>query len=89
MNKHFDIEYKVIIIGESRIGKILIYIYIYIETLQKLDQKNKFNKTQGKTSIIKRLNNQEFFENTVTTLGIDFVNVFYLIDSLLVKLQIW
>ena len=57
-----DVQYKVLILGESRIGK---------------------------TSILKRLNNEEFTEQTISTVGIDFINVFYDIESVCVKLQIW
>lgn len=57
-----SVDYKVIIIGESRVGK---------------------------TSIVNRLNNNKFQENTISTVGIDFVNVFYKIDNVRVKLQIW
>ncbi len=43
----------------------------------------------GKTSIVNRLSNNRFQENTVSTVGIDFVNIFYKIDNVRVKLQIW
>jgi small GTP-binding protein len=35
------------------------------------------------------LSNNRFQENTVSTVGIDFVNIFYKIDNVRVKLQIW
>lgn len=57
-----SVDYKVIVIGESRIGK---------------------------TSIVNRLSGNKFQENTISTVGIDFVNVFYKIDNVKVKLQIW
>ncbi|CAF0890753.1 unnamed protein product [Brachionus calyciflorus] len=58
----YDIDYKVLIIGESRVGK---------------------------TSIIKRLNNEGFSESTISTVGLDFVNAFFNIDGVTVRLQIW
>jgi GTPase SAR1 family protein len=59
---NFDADYKVIIVGESRIGK---------------------------SSIIKRACKHEFSDETISTVGIDFVNLYYLIDGVNVKLQIW
>jgi small GTP-binding protein len=60
--KAYDVEYKIIIIGESRIGK---------------------------TSILKRLETNQFHENTISTVGLDFVNFYHTIDSCKVKLQLW
>lgn len=62
ISSSFDVSYKILIVGESRVGK---------------------------TSIIKRLNNNLFHENTISTVGLDFVNLFFKIDNLNVKLQIW
>ena len=58
----YDVEYKIIIIGESRIGK---------------------------TSILKRLETNQFHENTISTVGLDFVNFYHTIDNCKVKLQLW
>ena len=55
-------DYKVIIVGESRIGK---------------------------SSILNKLSNDIFKENTISTVGIDFVNSYHQIDNVKVKLQIW
>ena len=60
--KAYDVEYKIIIIGESRIGK---------------------------TSILKRLETNQFHENTISTVGLDFVNFYHTIDNCKVKLQLW
>lgn len=58
----YDVKYKIIIIGESRIGK---------------------------TSILKRLETNQFHENTISTVGLDFVNFYHKIDNVRVHLQIW
>ena len=58
----YDVQYKVLVIGESMTGK---------------------------TSILKQLNNADFSEKTISTVGVDFINVFYNLDSVSVRLQIW
>ena len=58
----FDVCYKVIVIGESRVGK---------------------------TSILKSLESNRFDENTISTVGVDFVSIFYCIENTIIKLQLW
>lgn len=60
--KQYDVEYKIIILGESRVGK---------------------------SSILRRLKTNQFTENTISTVGLDFVDFYHTVDSVRVKLQIW
>jgi GTPase SAR1 family protein len=43
----------------------------------------------GKTSLIKRMLGNEFFQETVTTIGYDFSFSDRMVDDLLVRYQLW
>ena len=79
-----DVSYKVLSLGESRIGigwsPTVVCRALFCLILSCLT---------GKTSIIKRLANNEFREQTISTVGLDFVNLYYDIDRLRVRLQVW
>jgi hypothetical protein len=83
-----DVTYKVLILGESRIGKatgVFVLFFLVVDASEL-----SFDcQSSGKTSIIKRLANNEFREQTISTVGLDFVNLYYTIDNLKVRLQVW
>ena len=43
----------------------------------------------GKSSILKRLQKNEFHDSTISTVGLDFISLVFDIDNVIVKLQIW
>ncbi|KAL7056003.1 hypothetical protein AAHC03_021128 [Spirometra sp. Aus1] len=60
--EHFDARYKVVLLGESGVGK---------------------------TSLIRSAMGEDFNPSMISTIGIDFVNRTYQVDSYNIQLQIW